>query len=282
LLHPDAFSRSTFVFCALITASALLAGCAGASNSPSDLTTVVTLEENVPMGKESVLPANVGEPLTAYVPEDGSEIYLPEPVEVAVMGGSLERLGEDVPIDELIEEAESLGQNIVPAFEEAGPTGREEHSLNWDRPGDASTRDFVVQTAASVETASVVISPASTSAYTRLLVWNDNKYVQNVLRYGTSTWGWVHSRDKHGVTQSMIKKTTMFPRSRTVSGSNIYYQTPAIKYICWMASCSIDRQMDVRVVYDLARQSDNFAKGVITAYCVGPTVCPQWVRDVAG
>lgn len=80
----------------------------------------------------------------------------------------------------------------------------------------------------------------------------------------------------------MIKKTTMFPRTRSIEGSTIVYDTPAIKYVCWLAFCSIEKQMDVRVVYQTKKLSDKFAKGVITAYCVGTVVCPQWVRDVAG
>lgn len=42
------------------------------------------------------------------------------------------------------------------------------------------------------------------------------------------------------------------------------------------------RSMDVRVVMSDARLNDGAPRGVITAYCEGPTVCPAWVREVAG
>lgn len=193
------------------------------------------------------------------------------PVSVTVMGEALDDLGSVVPVEELVEVAEAMDQDIEEELEagEGGLRDSDDIDLESARVGGSLS----VQTSGIVRTA---------TAYTRLMVWNDNKYVQNVLRQGTSTWGWAHLKAKHNATQAMIKKTTMFPRSRTIEKHNIYCETPAIKYVCWIGICSIEKQMDVRVVYDTRKQSDKFAKGVVTAHCKGPVICPQWVRDVAG
>ncbi|WP_270366096.1 hypothetical protein [Microbacterium algeriense] len=42
------------------------------------------------------------------------------------------------------------------------------------------------------------------------------------------------------------------------------------------------QKMAVKVVVENTRMSDNKQKGLITAYCMGVTVCPQWVVNVAG
>lgn len=138
------------------------------------------------------------------------------------MGGSLGELDDVVPIKELVETAESLGQDLVPQLVE-------ESGLSEVELSESQSAGLAAQTAGFRLTVPSGTILAATSPYTRLMVWNDNKYVQNVLRYGT-----------------------------------------------------IEKQMDVRVVYETRRQTDNFAKGVITAHCVGPVICPQWVRDVAG
>lgn len=50
--------------------------------------------------------------------------------------------------------------------------------------------------------------------------------------------------------------------------------------LCQFASPA--RSMDVRVVTSNVRLNDGAPRGVITAYREGPTVCPAWVREVAG
>lgn len=40
--------------------------------------------------------------------------------------------------------------------------------------------------------------------------------------------------------------------------------------------------MAVKVVIENTRLGDKRHKGLISAYCVGPTVCPQWVVNAAG
>jgi hypothetical protein len=251
---------------AVASAGLLLAGCA-ASGTDGNVTPSWPTHASEDVGATAV---------NVPVEKNRDAPYPEEPVSVSLIGASAQgEIGERIPIEELMVVADGLGQDIRPELQVASPS---EHI-------DAAQVDPNVQTTAFLSSGlreSAPIVTAATGAYTRLLVWYDNKYVQNVLRQGTSSWGWVHSRDKHAVTQTMIKKTTQFPRSRTVSGSNIYYVTPAIKYTCWLSFCSIDKQMDVRVVYETTRLSDNFAKGVITTYCVGVTVCPQWVRDVSG
>lgn len=56
----------------------------------------------------------------------------------------------------------------------------------------------------------------------------------------------------------------------------------AIEWECWIGSCKPKRSMTVKVVIENARMSDGKQKGLITAYCMGVTVCPQWVINVAG
>lgn len=243
-----------------------LAGCAG-STAPYDR-----------VGEpESTAGAAIAARVTTQLLDPGpragdynlSEIA--EPVSVTVMGGALDDLGPVVLVEDLVEVAETMDQDIEEELEAVEGDLRNSDDIDLD-----SAR---VGGSLSVQTAGIV---RAATAYTRLMVWNDNKYVQNVLRQGTSTWGWAHLKAKHNATQAMIKKTTMFPRTRTVEGTSIIYVTPAIKYVCWIGFCSIEKQMNVRVVYETKKQSDNFAKGVITAHCDGPVICPQWVRDVAG
>ncbi|OFI38892.1 hypothetical protein BIU82_17075 [Arthrobacter sp. SW1] len=103
-----------------------------------------------------------------------------------------------------------------------------------------------------------------------------------VIRKGTAAFGWAHVQ-KHSVTLNMIKKTTMFPKTRSIQGGNtIVYQTPANEYDCWLGICRIKRTMDVRAVVNNTRMGDGLQKGVITTYCVGPMTCPAWVAATAG
>ncbi|CAH0230354.1 hypothetical protein [Microbacterium foliorum] len=82
----------------------------------------------------------------------------------------------------------------------------------------------------------------------------------------------------------MVQKTTKFPREggRVTSGNSITYTTDAIEWSCTIISCTPKRTMAVKVVIENTRLGDNYHKGLITAYCAGVTVCPQWVVNAAG
>ncbi|MFT4211555.1 MAG: hypothetical protein QM626_06735 [Microbacterium sp.] len=126
------------------------------------------------------------------------------------------------------------------------------------------------------------VVPAASTDYRLISGWTDNKATRIGYRYGTTAWGWLHIQP-HNVTNTMVKKTTQFPRSRTVSGTTITYVTPANEFTCWLTVCWITRTMDVQVVVNSSpRLSDGYPKGVISAYCVGANVCPSWVVKVAG
>jgi hypothetical protein len=117
--------------------------------------------------------------------------------------------------------------------------------------------------------------------YYRMANWTDNQAKPVVVRTGTySGFGWEHLR-RHNVSIAMLQKTTKFPKTREPQGSAIVYRTPANEYICSWGVCRISRSMMVRVVVENTRMSDGYQKGVITAYCEGPHICPDWVRRVA-
>ncbi|MGP9527422.1 hypothetical protein [Glutamicibacter sp. AOP5-A2-18] len=127
-----------------------------------------------------------------------------------------------------------------------------------------------------------VASPARAAlAWDVYSSWKDNKAKTTAIRWGSSTWGWRHVQ-KHNVSLKMIQKTTKFPKTRTVDGNRIIYTTPANKYTCWLGfACKIDKSATVLVLVANQRAGDGKHKGVITAYCTGTKVCPNWVREVA-
>ncbi|WP_124896071.1 hypothetical protein [Microbacterium sp. Y-01] len=91
------------------------------------------------------------------------------------------------------------------------------------------------------------IRAASNAAYRIVSTWTDNIAKSTVARAGNgTTWGLTKVQNKHHVNLNMIQK------------------------------------MAVKVVVENTRMSDNKQKGLITAYCMGVTVCPQWVVNVAG
>ncbi|QGU26773.1 hypothetical protein D7D94_03145 [Microbacterium oryzae] len=120
-------------------------------------------------------------------------------------------------------------------------------------------------------------SAATTPSWKIVNQWKDNKAKSVYLRYRNETsWGWAKARDKHGVTQNMIKKTVQFPRKRVQQGTSFVYMTPANQYVCTVGICRVTKTMDMKVVHETKS-----AKGVITAMCNGVVVCPKWVRDAA-
>lgn len=130
------------------------------------------------------------------------------------------------------------------------------------------------------------IRAASNAAYRIVSTWTDNIAKSTVARAGNgTTWGLTKVQNKHHVNLNMIQKTTKFPRptgGRVTQGSAIIYVTDAIEWECWLGTCKPKRSMAVKVVVENTRMSDNKQKGLITAYCMGVTVCPQWVVNVAG
>ncbi|KAA0962166.1 hypothetical protein [Microbacterium sp. ANT_H45B] len=126
---------------------------------------------------------------------------------------------------------------------------------------------------------------AADPAYRIVSRWTDKIAKSTVARAGNgTTWGLTKVQNKHHVNLNMIQKTTKFPRpdgGRVIQGSAIIYVTDAIEWECWLGSCTPKRTMAVKVVVENTRMSDNYQKGLITAYCMGVTVCPQWVINVA-
>lgn len=117
---------------------------------------------------------------------------------------------------------------------------------------------------------------ATSPAYGIQRTWQDNRAAWRALRLGTSTWGWTHAK-RHNVSMAIIIKTTQFPRSRVASGDQTVSVTPAREFVCGPFGCWVTRSMDVRLVHDNRILGDRWPKGVITTYCVGPSVCPSWV-----
>lgn len=117
---------------------------------------------------------------------------------------------------------------------------------------------------------------ATSSAYGVQRTWQDNRAAWRALRLGTSSWGWTHAK-RHNVSVAIIIKTTQFPRSRVTSGTQTVYLTPAREFVCSLFGCWVTQSMDVRLVHDNRILGDRWPKGVITTYCIGPSVCPPWV-----
>lgn len=126
---------------------------------------------------------------------------------------------------------------------------------------------------------------AADPAYRVVSTWTDKLGKTTVARAGNgTTWGLTKVKNKHNVTLGMVQKTTKFPREggRVTSGNSITYMTDAIEWSCTIISCTPKRTMAVKVVIENTRLGDNYHKGLITAYCAGVTVCPQWVVNAAG
>ncbi|WP_270354323.1 hypothetical protein [Microbacterium testaceum] len=111
-----------------------------------------------------------------------------------------------------------------------------------EEPGAQSGGQFAFP--AIARRASLPIKTAADPAYSIYSQWWDNKYIKAAVRNGTATWGWQHLQ-KHNVSLAMLQKTT-------------------------------------KVVVNPTRLNDGAPRGVISAHCVGPTVCPTWVRQVGG
>lgn len=189
---------------------------------------------------------------------------------MTVLGLDEDQVGETIPVTELIERSEEVGQDIEDELL-AGDDSQAAASL--DRPSAAS--------AVSFHRAPVGIRAAADPAYAIYSQWRDNKYIKVAVRNGNISWGWQHLQ-KHNVSLAMLQKTTKFPRNRYLKDGNLIYITPANQYICWLASCRVERTMDVRVIMNNTRLNDGAPRGIITAYCDGPRVCPAWVRQAAG
>ena len=209
-------------------------------------------------------PSAVGDLVSA-----DEEVTVATPTEVTVMGLEDVEVGDTVPVTELVELAEEADQDVrADLFADEGENFA---ALSVVSPGTPARASFTGPS----------IKLAGDPAYSIYSQWWDNKRIKAAVRNGTGTWGWQHLQ-KHNVSLAMLQKTTQFPRNRDVSGTTITYVTPANLFTCWLGSCRVDRTMDVRVISNNTRLSDGAPRGIITAYCVGPTVCPAWVRQVAG
>jgi len=197
------------------------------------------------------------------------EVTVATPTEVTVMGLEDVSVGDTVSVTELIELAEDTDQDV-----RAELLGSDEGSVAALSMAPGRTPALASLTGPSIKL-------AGDPAYSIYSQWWDNKRIKAAVRNGTGTWGWQHLQ-KHNVSLAMLQKTTQFPRNRDVNGTTITYVTPANLFTCWLASCRVDKTMDVRVVSNNTRLNDGAPRGIITAYCVGPTVCPAWVRQVAG
>lgn len=206
-------------------------------------------------------------------PHGGSEsadaVIVAEPTSVTVMGLDDFQTGDTVPVDELIDLAQAAGQDIEPELDVTA--------------AESSVRATALRAAppATAARASLPIKAAADPAYSIYSQWWDNRNIKVAVRNGTNAWGWQHLQ-KHNVSLSMLKKTTQFPRNRDASNTGITYVTPANLYTCWLTWCRVDKTIDVKVVMNNTRLNDGAPRGIITAYCIGSTVCPDWVRQVAG
>lgn len=210
-------------------------------------------------------------------PPDDTVSIVTEPVSVTVLGLDEYEVGDSVPLDELITQSESVDQPITDQLGDA----LEEVDASEVAPASSLHSSTGPQIVLASTKKSRIVQSGSTDYWIKS-TWQDNKNLTVALRWGSSTWGWSKISAKHDVTVNMIKKTTQFPRSRDVQGNSYVYVTPANHFTCWLAACWIDKTMDVKVVSDNTKLSDRLPKGVITSYCIGVTVCPQWVRDAAG
>lgn len=154
---------------------------------------------------------------------------------------------------------------------------------------DASSEspDVAIPDASPVPGASErMVAAAADPAYRIVSKWTDKIAKTTVARAGNgTTWGLTKAQSKHRVNLNMIQKTTKFPRpdgGRVTQGNAIIYVTDAIEWECWLGVCNPKRTMAIKVVVENTRVSDGYHKGLITAYCMGVTACPQWVINVAG
>jgi len=204
----------------------------------------------------------------------GDEVlFVVEPTTVTVLGDLGFEAGEVVSVEDLVESAAELDQDL------AAQMPLVEETL------DEVLVDLLPLLTASSESKKAALTPVfrtSSPAFALKWTWRDGRNVRNAIRAGTSTWGWTHVQ-KHNVSVQMVQITTRFPQHRTISGSTTVYRTPANTYTCWLTVCQISQSMMVRVVHNNTMLSDGQPRGMITTYCESRTsnVCPNWVRDLA-
>lgn len=253
------FSPKSGLVAGAIAAVVVLSGCA----SPATSSAVYPTDSMT----QAVSPVDLVE---------GSAAGPEEPVTVTVLGDIEMAPDGSIPVEELVQEAEALGQDVSDALDVDLP----DEGAGVEAP--TSEVESTIQAAAYSRSAPSV-RLAAVNPYDQVSIWKDNQALKMALRKGNSAWGWAHAQ-RHSVTESMIQKTTKFPKSRTATGTTIVYETPANEYTCWaFTGCKITRTATVRVVANRSVLSDGWPKGVITSYCVDPKsrVCPAWVAIAA-
>lgn len=131
--------------------------------------------------------------------------------------------------------------------------------------------------------------------YNSIEEWNDVDDWASHMRLGwwdggDRGFGLEKIEQKHNLDTRIARAVTQRPRGYWVgspeknpeNGEAFEYFGNFVKIDCSPIAClpfpSIDTE-EVRVVHDFRRLSDGRPFGVVTAYCTGKTVCPDWVKD---
>jgi hypothetical protein len=107
---------------------------------------------------------------------DPTDVVVEDPTTVTVMGLADSSVGDTVPVVDLIEKAEEVGQDIQDELLGAEP----------EEPGAQSGGQFAFP--AIARRASLPIKTAADPAYSIYSQWWDNKYIKVAVRNGTATW----------------------------------------------------------------------------------------------
>lgn len=86
---------------------------------------------------------------------------------------------------------------------------------------------------------------------------------------------------EHNVTLSTVGKIVERNHRVFEGGTTYRYWDTATKYSCGWWGCTIEDQMDIKILYDARRISDGLALGIFNGYCIHPTwrTCPDWVNQ---
>ena len=105
---------------------------------------------------------------------------------------------------------------------------------------------------------------------------------------GKKGFGYDKSYHKHGIWNLKTMSWAMGSPTIKVEGTQRAMTSYARKLRCddKLVNCIVDKQIQVKAVVETAYKQSYYGQpingrlGLMTVYCIGPTVCPSWVNNV--
>ncbi len=173
----------------------------------------------------AVATAPIAAPPSQAADFNPADVVVEDPTTVTVMGLADSEVGDTVPVVDLIEKAEEVGQDIQDELLGAGP----------EEPGAQSGGQFALP--AIARRASLPIKTAADPAYSIYSQWWDNKYIKVAVRNGSLPGAGSTCKTQREPRDAA--ENDEVSSQRYMENSTQIYVTPANQYTCWLASCKL-------------------------------------------